>query len=141
MQAALNLINETRAQNGLGPMTLNMTQSTGTGNCVGSIGHSTAMQQSGTIWHTNASYPQASFSADICVFYHSAGENVGEWSGNELTAIQAIHNTMMNEQHDPAYCAVYDNHACNILSPVFTQVGIGLVYVGNTVWYTTDFIG
>lgn len=141
MQAALNLINQTRAENGLGPMTLNMTQSTGTGNCVGSIGHSTAMQQSGTIWHTNASYPQASFSADICVFYHSAGENVGEWSGNELTAIQAIHNTMMNEQHDPAYCSVYDNHACNILSPVFTQVGIGLVYVGNTVWYTTDFIG
>ena len=142
MQAALNMINATRAQYGVQPLTLNMTQSLGTSTCPGSYGHSTAMAATGQIWHQNSNYPAASFPANICVAYSSAGENVGEWgSSTELSEIQSIFDLMMSEQHDAAYCATYDNHACNIISSRFSRVGIGLYYSGSgTTWYTTDFI-
>lgn len=134
MQAALNLINATRAQYGLRPLSLNLTESNGTGSCIGSYGHSVHMAQMGQISHDQ-------FPADICVPYSYTGENVGEMGGNELSAIQWIHNTMMSEPHDPATCASSTNHACNILSPSFTQVGIGLYFDGSITWYTTDFLG
>jgi hypothetical protein len=138
----LSILNVTRAQYGLDPLTLDLTQSDGTGSCVGSIGHSQAMQQSGSIWHVNPSYPDASFPADICVAGFGAAENVGEWpGGDEMAALIALNNLMMGEQHDPAYCAVYDNHACNILNPSYSRVGIGIVYVGGATWMTEDFIG
>jgi uncharacterized protein YkwD len=135
MQAALNMINATRAQYGVQPLTLNMTQSLGTSTCVGAYGHSVHMSQLGAISHDQ-------FPADICVAYSSAGENVGEWGGStELSEIQSIFDLMMSEQHDAAYCANHVNHACNIISSKFSQVGIGLYYSGSgTTWYTTDFI-
>jgi uncharacterized protein YkwD len=142
MQAALNMINSTRAQYGVQPLSLNMAQSAGTSSCVGSYGHSTAMASSGQIWHQNAAYPAASFPTDICVSHSWAGENVGQWGGSdELTEITGIFQAMMSEQHDTAYCSVYDNHACNILNSRFSQIGIGLFYSGGVTWYTTDFIG
>jgi uncharacterized protein YkwD len=137
----LNIINSTRAQYGLGPLDLDPTQSSGTTTCAGSLGHSVAMQASGTIWHYNPAYPQASFPNNLCVRYSTAGENVGMWPGSEMAGLIAIHNAMMNEPHDAATCALEMNHACNILSANYARVGIGIVYSDNTVWLTEDFIG
>jgi uncharacterized protein YkwD len=140
MQSLLALLNKDRAAVGVPPLTLNLTQSTGSGSCVGSVGHSSAMQQSGTIWHTNSSYPAASFPTNLCIAYSTAGENVGEaGSGNELTDLQQLDSMMMGEAHDASTCATTVNHACNILNPSFHQVGIGLVTANNTTWLTEDF--
>jgi len=139
MQAVVNMINNDRAQNGVSSkLTLNGTQSYGTGSCVGSIGHSTAMAQSGSIWHEDSSYPAASFPNDICVRFSTAGENVGAFPGNELQALQSMNDEMMSEPHSPNCTG---NHACNILSPNYTSVGIGIVVQGGQTWLTEDFTG
>lgn len=136
----LTIINTDRSQNGLPAYSLNTTQTNGTSSCVGSYGHSTAMEQSGTIWHTNSSYPQASFPTDICVSYTAAGENVGEaGTGNELTDLQTLDSQMMSEPHDTTTCATTVNHACNILSSTYKYVGIGIYYYNNQTWLTEDF--
>lgn len=138
----LDILNSTRAQYGLGPLSLDLTQSNGTATCAGSLGHSEAMQQSGSIWHVNPNYPQASFPNNFCVRYYSAGENVGMMSsGNEMNDLIGINNLMMNEPHDPSYCATYVNHACTIISTKYSRVGIGIVYINGTTWLTEDFIG
>lgn len=122
--------------------TLNLTQSNGVGSCVGSQGHSQAMADSGDIWHQNPDYPAASFGNDLCVSYMTAGENVGQWDDKDwIAAFQGMDDMMMSEQHDPAYCKAATNHACNILSPNFTSVGIGIVHQGKKIWLTEDFIG
>lgn len=138
----LSILNQDRTANGVAALTLNLTQTNGTGSCVGSLGHSTAMQQSGSIWHTNANYPAASFPNNICIAYSRAGENVGEASyGNELTDMQQLDSMMMGEAHDAATCASTVNHACNIINPTFHQVGIGVINVNGTTWLTEDFTG
>lgn len=142
IDAMLNIINNDRAQYGVAALSLNMTQSTGTGSCVGSYGHSVAMEESGSIWHQNSAYPQASWPANVCVSYSALGENVGyQMTGNELQDLQDIDNMMMSEQHDATYCQEYDNHACNILSNKYRQVGIGIYNYNGTTWLTEDFIG
>jgi hypothetical protein len=131
MQAMLNILNNTRAQHGVAPLTLNMTESNGTGTCVGSYGHSVHMQKMGTISHDQ-------FPADICIPAMLEAENVGMWQGDELQALQSIHNMMMGEPYTPGCMGT---HVCNILSSKFRQVGIGIYYVNNTVWLTEDFLG
>jgi uncharacterized protein YkwD len=134
MQAMLNIINATRAQYGLYPLVMNLTQSNGTSTCLGSYGHSVHMASMGLISHDQ-------FPADICVASSAAGENVGQFSsGNELTDLQQIHNLMMSENHDAATCASQTNHACNILSASFHQIGIGIYFNVNTTWLTEDFL-
>jgi uncharacterized protein YkwD len=138
----LTLLNNDRAQYGIAPLALNATQTNGNGTCVGSIGHSQAMQQSGSIWHSNPSYPQASFPTDICVSFMTAGENVGEaGSGNEASDLSQLDSLMMSEPHDATTCATTVNHACNIINPSFKQVGIGIVYVNGQTWLTEDLTG
>jgi uncharacterized protein YkwD len=111
-----------------------MTQTTGTATCVGSYGHSVHMAQEGYISHDQ-------WPADICVPTFGSAENVGyDYSGNEQQDLQMINNEMMNEQHDRAYCQVYDNHACNIINPAYTSVGIGVYNSNGTTWLTEDFI-
>lgn len=44
------------------------------------------------------------------------------------------------EQHDPQTCQQYVNHACNIVSATYSQVGIGIVTTGDTVYLTEDFV-
>jgi uncharacterized protein YkwD len=137
MQAMLDIINQTRAQNGVGAVGLSTTESNGTSTCAGSIGHSEAMAQSGQIWHQNSAYPQASWPNDICVSITAAGENVGAFGGDEMTALRSMHAEMMSEPHTPG---CQGSHACNILDPRFNQVGIGIyVYNGQT-WLTEDFV-
>jgi uncharacterized protein YkwD len=141
MQAMLNIINTTRAGAGLPPFAINQTQSSGTSSCAGSYGHSKAMAASGSIWHSNPSYPAASFPENLCVPTSAAGENVGQFnSGNELTDLQSMNSMMMSEPHDAATCASGINHACNILNASYHQVGIGIYYDGSHTWLTEDFL-
>lgn len=140
-QALVQLLNQDRAQQGIGPLALDPTQSAGTNSCAGSAGHSRAMAKSGTIWHQNTGFPQASFPRNICVTHSIAGQNVGEASVPEWAAIQTLNRMMMNEPHSPSICASQDDHACNILNSHFRRVGIGLVESSHTLWLTEDFIG
>lgn len=125
-QQLLNLINGSRAGAGLPPYTFSAVQSAGTANCVGSYGHSVHMEQVGQISHDQ--FPQ-----DICIPWSAAGENVGEASGSESTAIQVLHQQMMSE--GPS-----GGHYQNIMSTTFTTIGIGLYYSGGTLWLTEDFV-
>jgi len=125
-QQLLNLINSSRANGGLAPLTFSAVQSAGTASCVGSYGHSVHMAQVGQISHDQ--FPQ-----DICISWTAAGENVGEASGDESAAIQTLHQQMMNE-------GPTGGHYQNIMSRTFTTVGIGLYYVNNTLWLTEDFV-
>lgn len=147
MQALLNIINQHRARFNIAPLTLNMTQSNGTGSCMGSYGHSVAMANSGSIWHVapgdNQTHPTnpASFPNEICIPYSIAGENVGmSSSGNELNDLQTIDSMMMSENpNTPSTCGNTVNHACNILNANYHQIGIGIYYVNNATWVTEDF--
>lgn len=143
----MNLINDSRAkysaQYGLNlrPLGLNAIQSAGTGSCVGSIGHSQAMAESGFIWHTNPNYPAASFPNNLCDAQgiSAAAENVGVFSsGDELKDLQGIHALMMSESWSPGCVG---NHICSILSAQYTQVGIGIYQSGGSTWLTEDFTG
>lgn len=144
----LNLINQTREQYGIAPVQLDQTESNGTGSCVGSMGHSKAMQDSGFIWHSNTAYPAASFANDVCGYYSSAGENVGSFdSQDESQALISMHQMMMQESPDtPSGCGPLlqqggTNHACTILNPAYSQVGIGIIFQNGITWLTEDFKG
>jgi hypothetical protein len=97
------------------------------------------MQQSGTIWHINGSYPSASFPNDICVPATTGGENVGMADmGDELKDLKFMHSQMMSEPYTPG---CQGTHVCNILSSQFKQVGIGIYYYLGKTWLTEDFVG
>jgi uncharacterized protein YkwD len=131
--AMLNILNSDRAGAGVAPLTLNTTETNGTGTCVGSYGHSVHMASLGAIGHDQ-------FPADICIPYSMAGENVGQASyGNELTDLQQLDQSMMSEPHDPTTCSTTGNHACNTINPGYHQVGIGIYYINNQTWLTEDF--
>jgi kumamolisin len=133
IQAMFTILNNDRAGAGVAPLTLNSTQTNGTGSCVGSYGHSVHMASVGAISHDQ-------FPGDICIAYSTAGENVGEASyGNELTDLQQLDQSMMSEPHDATTCSTTGNHACNIINPAFHQVGIGIYNVNNQTWLTEDF--
>jgi uncharacterized protein YkwD len=137
----LSILNHTRSQYRLSPLQLKRAQTNGKQGCAGSLGHSTAMAQTGAIWHTNTRYPKASFPNNICVRYTSAGENVGESSnGNLAQALQAMQGMMMSEPHSRSLCSSTVNHACNILSAGFRYVGIGIYVAKGTTWLTEDFV-
>jgi len=133
MSLMLSIVNGDRANAGLPPYSLNQTESMGTGSCVGSYGHSVHMSQVGSISHDQ-------FPADICVPFQMAGENVGmDGSANEASNLQALDSLMMGEPHDAYTCAHTVNHACNILSSAYHQIGIGIYYASNGTWLTEDF--
>lgn len=139
MRAVLNMLNQIRGQYGARALTINMTQSNGTSSCAGSLGHSKAMAESGKVWHSNPSYPGASFPNDLCSG-PDGSENVGYWdTGNELTDLQDMTDGMMTEAHDTATCHQYIDHACSIINPYETTVGIGIVQQGGYTWLTEDF--
>jgi hypothetical protein len=141
VQALLDLINATRAQNNLGPLTLSLTQTTGTASCVGSYGHSQTMAATGSTWLTLPGYDSASFPNDICLHSSAPGENIGfEATGNELTDLQTMHADMMKQPHDSATCTGSGNSACNILAPDFNQVGIGIFQLNGGTYVTEDFL-
>jgi len=141
LHSLLTILNRERHAVGLAPLTLTMTQSNGHAACVGSLGHSQAMAQTGAIWHINARDPKASFPRNICMSYSTAGENVGmSASGNEMRDLRLLNKLMMSEPHSASACASEANHACNILNPLFHRVGIGIYQSGTTTWLTEDFL-
>ncbi|GAC1624129.1 MAG: hypothetical protein NVS4B2_01630 [Chloroflexota bacterium] len=127
IQAMLSIINKTRAQHNLQAYSLDTTLS----NCA--YAHSVHMQQAGVISHDQ--FPQP----DLCIGYSAGGENVGTFnSGNELQDLQSMHSQMMSEGYAPG-CS--GSHACNILSDIYTVVGIGIYHAPNgSTWLTEDFI-
>jgi uncharacterized protein YkwD len=138
----LSLVNRHRARHHLAALQLLSAQSRGAAGCPGSYGHSTAMAESGGIWHTNERFPRQSFPHNICVRYEFSGENVGEaFSGNESSDIESLDHMMMQEPHSSRVCASIVNHACNILDPDFRSIGIGLYVHNGATWLTEDFIG
>jgi uncharacterized protein YkwD len=131
VQYELYLMNRTRASLGLPAYSLNVTESNGTATCPGSYGHALHMSQAGGISHDQ-------FPADICVSVRAAGENVGEAGGYSITgALDVIHSEMMAEPIGPGI----QNHHTSIVSPSFTQVGIGVVTSGGYTYMCVDFLG
>jgi len=121
------VINETRASYGVPPLT----ESTAQDAC--SEVHSEHMYQQHGISHDE--FPQ-----DVCIGWNNVGENVGQAGpGDPLQMLGLLHSEMMNEPHS---VGCQGNHACNIISPLYNRVGVG-VYVApdGTVWLTEDFAG
>lgn len=138
----LDLLSADRAKYGLPPLSLQVTQSTGTPGCVGAYGHSAAMAASGMVWHVNAKYPRASFPQDICVPSLVVAENVGASAGGSVGQdLQLLNRLMMSEPHTRSVCSSAGTHACNILNPRFHAVGIGVYRAHNVTWLTEDFTG
>jgi hypothetical protein len=139
--AMLQLINHTRSINAVHTLQLSLTQSLGTGSspgtgtCPGAYGHSMAMAQAGYIFHDN-------LATEFCEPIYAGAQNVGELSsGNELQDLQNMHDRMMNGPGEGHYPGCTGNHACNILSDSYSQVGIGIFRQGGTTWLTEDFFG
>jgi hypothetical protein len=100
------------------------------------------MAESGSLWYTNPQYVHASFPADICLPHKIAGENIGEaGSDNEVQALSSLYQQEMQEPHDPATCKTRVYHACNILNPAFSRVGIGITFAKGRTWLTIDYVG
>jgi hypothetical protein len=115
--------------------------STGTPSCVGSYGHSVAMANSGSIFHTNPKYPHASYPADLCLPHKTPFEDVSTGSsGNEQTDVQGVIQIFFQDEHSPVSCKQQVNHACPILTPAEKWVGIGLYYARGVTWVTIDFV-
>lgn len=132
----LAIINRDRTRAGLQPYSLNAVESTGSGRCAGAYGHSVHMAHQGTVSHDQ-------FPGDICASsIRRAGENVGVYgSGTVTIGLTMLEAMMLGEPHDAATCATQSNHACNILSKQFRQVGIGIYDAAGSVWLTEDFTG
>jgi uncharacterized protein YkwD len=122
---ALSLINQDRAQHGYPPYSL--------GTCPGALTHSQAMAASGSIWHSNPSYPAASFPNDLCGY--SGAENVGYGYGSVDQALSSINTEMMSESWTPGCTG---SHVCSILSPLYHEVSIGIVTTPAGVTYETQ---
>ena len=140
--AVLGMLNRVRAQSRLTPFRLSEAQTIGTPSCVGAYGHSVAMARTGQLWHTNPKDLKASYPADICVPHQTSAEDVGEGaSGNELTDLSQVTHLWLADSHNRSTCKITPTHACNILNPSLTSVGIGIYFTRGTTWVTLDFIG
>ena len=136
----LRTINHDRALYGFLPVRLAIVQSQGTGSCVGSYGHSSAMALTLHILHTNRLFPWASFPRNVCTHFSVAGENVGESnSGSEQEDLETLNRAMMSEPYGPKYCGHGESHVCIILCPCFHRVGIGIYQAHGATWLTEDF--
>jgi len=99
--------------------------------------HSCDMQQHHHLSHTGSggSTPFQRIRA-AGVTYRVAGENIGETTGYALTAgIDRDDRDMMAEPLTPG------NHHANIVSPAYTRVGLGVIYLGGQLYFTEDFVG
>ncbi|MGH2449095.1 MAG: hypothetical protein ACRDFS_10910 [Chloroflexota bacterium] len=100
------------------------------------------MARTDSIWHVNSSSPRASFPKNICRPTAALGENVGEaGEGNTQFDLESLNSMMMSEPHSRSGCAHTVNHACNLLSPLFRRVGIGIDRAHGDTWLTEDFTG
>lgn len=127
-----NLINQDRANQGLGPYTLNRTLSNG------ALLHSQAMSSCGMSHQCPGEDEPCQRVSNEGVSWSSCGENVGYSSPNPTNwgGVQRIEQTMMGEQPPD------DGHRQNLLSTSFNRVGIGIyIDAQGIVWVTEDFAG
>ncbi|GAC1473398.1 MAG: hypothetical protein PVSMB7_27320 [Chloroflexota bacterium] len=133
----LDVLNQTRAQYNVGPLTLDPVLSHGTNqSCVTAYDHSVHMAGQGGISHDQ-------FMQSCAVTRgRAAAQNVGyNQSGNEMQDLMQMNTMMMSEAHDSATCSSGVNHACNIISRNYSSVGIGIYESNGTTWLTEDFLG
>ena len=119
----LALMNGSRAQAGVGPLTLDA------GVSVTARAHSAAESRVGYVYHDGPDGTAQSRDAAACGtgWY---GENTGKvWSGN----VDALHNEFMAEPLIPI------NHRTNIVDPNFKRVGIGAVQGSDALYLTMVF--
>jgi uncharacterized protein YkwD len=96
-------------------------------------GHSVDMAQHRYFAHDarNGETPFQRMRADGVRFRH-AGENLGEADGGSpRSMLRAINTLMLHSSH----------HRANLLDPLYKRVGISVVFTGNTVYVTEDFVG
>ncbi|MCU1463607.1 MAG: Allergen V5/Tpx family protein, partial [Acidimicrobiales bacterium] len=79
--------------------------------------HSADMARQGRLYHT------PNLGSQVCC-WQSLGENVGEGA-----SVDSVHNSFMSSA----------THRDHILSLAFTQVGVGVVSSGGTLWVTEIF--
>lgn len=119
----LALMNSSRAQAGVGPLTLDA------GVSVTARTHSAAESGVGYVYHDGSDGTAQSRDAAACGtgWY---GENTGKvWSGN----VDALHSEFMAEPLIPI------NHHTNIVDPHFKRVGIGAVQGSDALYLTMVF--
>jgi uncharacterized protein YkwD len=102
-----------------------------------SAAHSTHMASIGAISHDQ-------FPSDVCVSHMAAGENVGEASGDPVTAAIWLHHSMMAEGPCPhTGCPNGEleqhGHYLNLINPAYRHVGIGIIVKNGVTWLTEDF--
>jgi uncharacterized protein YkwD len=127
----LAAINAGRTAHGLAPVSLDTRES----RC--SRRHSKHMALRGQISHDQ-------FPADVCVPHRYAGENVGFDAQPPTSAVLELHRLMMDEGPcAPIDCtgSVYEQHGhyLNLVNPLYTHVGIGIVSRKGATWLTEDF--
>ncbi len=131
-QAALDMINQSRQQNGVAPVSMD------DGLRQVSRGHAQDMSVRNYFGHIN---PDGKSPFDLMreagIGFRTAGENIGWGSGygSPTNAVRNNHNAMMAETPPN------DGHRQNILSGSFHRVGIG-VFTGpdGKTFYVSDFI-
>lgn len=119
-------INGDRALVGSRPLTLDWTQSRGTGSCPGAAGHARHMAQMGQISHDQ-------FPSDVCIPWQTVGENVGLAYGSKYDAMEQDYAQMMAEPWTPG---CQDNHHCNLMYGGYTKIGVGFAQSGA--WYVSE---
>jgi uncharacterized protein YkwD len=122
----LNLLNASRAQKGLPALSFSRTESTGTSECIGSVGHSIHMGKINTMAHDQ-------FPDDICLRTPASGENIGYSTGSDDQAVRTVHQIMMDE--GPS-----GGHYQNIMSEDYNTVGLGFYEADGVLWVTEDFL-
>jgi uncharacterized protein YkwD len=128
--AVLAQLNSERAQNGLAPLTAS-------GTLIGTAhAHNLLMAQSNTMSHQLPGEATLGDRISAARYdWRSVGENVG-WTTNRSQAGAMSIETQMYNETPPE-----DGHRLNILSTVFTQVGIDVIVDSATgrLWLTEDF--
>jgi uncharacterized protein YkwD len=122
-QRMLVLMNASRVEGGLAPLTLDATVS------AAARAHSDAESQVGYVYHDGPDGTSKSRNVPACGtgWY---GENTGKiWQGN----VDRLHLEFMNEPWAPI------NHRTNIMDPNFRRVGVGAVQGPDALYMTTVF--
>ena len=115
-----NLVNDIRAQNGLGKLTFNAALSNA------ARIKSQDMKDKNYFSHTSPTYGSPfDMMKSFGISYRSAGENIAYGYSTPASVVDAWMNS--------------PGHKANILNPSYTQIGIGYIQQGN--YWTQWFIG
>ncbi len=120
----LQLVNEARAANGVGSLTMNATLRQMARD------YSQSMRNDGFFDHVS---PDGEDLGDrlssYSVTYQYAGENIA-WNENVSDPVETAHDDLMQSS----------GHRANILGSSFTRIGIGISQDGNKYWFTQVFV-